>query len=363
MDGEQKRKGNAFGPPKPILHSVHRNQYRIRSKNQKLSSSSPIIFLSVSLSHRFSCSWWRKRGQTIRCLRRASTNTQTQKPAVISVCIRLMLGGGDWKPSLFKWEIQHLLKSMGFDAGSRLGGGDWKPSLFKWEIQHLLKSMGFDAGSGLGGVDEHLPPGWALINPAESHQRCWAEIHDPPGMPIFYGWRHGVGRKCHSATLERPEHFLATTRTLQCFTSKLGHRGRATTSAANHKDVRGKSQRDRHPRCHASACLSDGLDELIRKTGFWTRSNFEVLHYPSKTFSFIILDPSGRSNLGPLDLEKKSTSRRFFQIRPRTTHGLLLRVYASQWHWACTAFEHVETKTEEMVFFAKKLTFFHRWRS
>ena len=195
MDGEQKRKGMiAFGPPKPISHSVHRNQYRIRSKNQKLSSSSPIIFLSVSLSHRFSCSWWRKRGQTIRCLRRASTNTQTQKPAVISVCIRLMLGGGDWKPSLFKWEIQHLLKSMGFDAGSRLGGGDWKPSLFKWEIQHLLKSMGFDAGSGLGGVDEQLPPGWALINPAESHQRCWAEIHDPPGMPIFYGWRHGVGR-------------------------------------------------------------------------------------------------------------------------------------------------------------------------
>ena len=30
---------------------------------------------------------------------------------------------------------------------------------FKWEIQHLLKSMGFDAGSGLGGVDEQLPPG------------------------------------------------------------------------------------------------------------------------------------------------------------------------------------------------------------
>ena len=37
---------------------------------------------------------------------------------------------------------------MGFDAGSRLGGGDSKPGLFKWEIQHLLKSMGFDAGSG-----------------------------------------------------------------------------------------------------------------------------------------------------------------------------------------------------------------------
>ena len=33
-----------------------------------------------------------------------------------------------------------------------------------------------------------------------------------------------------------------------------------------------------------------------------------------------------------------------------TSHGLLLRVYASQWNWACTAFEHVERKTEEVVF-------------
>ena len=31
------------------------------------------------------------------------------------------------------------------------------PSLFKWEIQHLLKSMGFDAGRGLRGVDEKSP--------------------------------------------------------------------------------------------------------------------------------------------------------------------------------------------------------------
>ena len=46
--------------------------------------------------------------------------------------------------------------------------------------------------------------------------------------------------------------------------------------------------------------------------------NSAVLHYPSKTLSFIILHPSRRSNLGPLDLEKKSTSRRFFQIGPRT---------------------------------------------
>ena len=51
--------------------------------------------------------------------------------------------------------------------------------------------------------------------------------------------------KCPSATLESPEHFLATTRTLQCFTSKLGHRGHVPTSAAkitkesavNHKEI------------------------------------------------------------------------------------------------------------------------------
>ena len=48
--------------------------------------------------------------------------------------------------------------------------------------------------------------------------------------------------KCPSATLKRPEYFLATTRTLQCFTSKLGHRGRhrrqsTKTSAVNHKEI------------------------------------------------------------------------------------------------------------------------------
>ena len=85
-------------------------------------------------------------------------------------------------------------EKYGFWCWQPLGGGDWKPSLFKWEIQHLLKSMGFEAGSGLGGVDELNYHRWALIIPAESHQRCWAEIHDPPGMPNFYGWRHGVGR-------------------------------------------------------------------------------------------------------------------------------------------------------------------------
>ena len=37
-----------------------------------------------------------------------------------------------------------------------------------------------------------------------------------------------------------------------------------------------------------------------------------------------------------------------FDFKQTTSHGLLLRVYASQWNWACTAFEHVEL---EVVFF------------
>ena len=68
----------------------------------------------------------------------------------------------------------------------------------------------------------------------------------------------------------------------------------------------------------STAGLSDGLDELIRKTGFWTRFELRSSPLPLQNFFFIILDPSRRSNLGPLDLEKKSTSRRFFQIGPRT---------------------------------------------
>ena len=37
-------------------------------------------------------------------------------------------------------------------------------------------------------------------------------------------------------------------------------------------------------------------------------------------------------------------------VKQTTSHGLVLRVYASQWNWACTVFKHVETKTEEVVF-------------
>ena len=42
--------------------------------------------------------------------------------------------------------------------------------------------------------------------------------------------------------------------------------------------------------------------------------------------------------------------RKCFNCKQTTSHGLVFRVYASQWNWACTAFEHVETKTEEVVF-------------
>ena len=42
--------------------------------------------------------------------------------------------------------------------------------------------------------------------------------------------------------------------------------------------------------------------------------------------------------------------RKCFDCKQTTSHGLVLRVYASQWNWACTAFEHVETKTDEVVF-------------
>ena len=120
-----------------------------------------------------------------------------------------------------------------------------------------------------------------------------------------------------SATLERPEHFFAKTRTLQCFTSKLGHRGHVRLRRQNHKGVCGKSQRDRHERCQPHAAPT-ALTNRSEKPVFGQGLNSAVLHFPSKTLSFIILDPSRRSNLGPLDLEKKSTSRRFFQIGPRT---------------------------------------------
>ena len=42
--------------------------------------------------------------------------------------------------------------------------------------------------------------------------------------------------------------------------------------------------------------------------------------------------------------------RKCFDCKQTRSHGLVLRVYASQSNWACTAFEHVETKTEEVVF-------------
>ena len=140
-------------------------------------------------------------------------------------------------------------------------------------------------------------------------------------------YAHFNSPKCPSATLERPEYFLATTRARQCFTSKFGYRGRAPTSAANHKDVRGKSPRDRHPRCQPHASPT-ALTNWLEKPGFGQGLNSAVLHYPSQTFSFIILDPSRRLNLGPLDLEKKSTSRRFFPDWPKD-YSCYLRLLAA----------------------------------
>ena len=89
------------------------------------------FFLSVSFSSLFLFWLAEERAGRSRFAKGKHRHThkkkkKKKKTVVISVCIRLMLGGGDWKPSLFKWEIQHLLKSMGFDAGSRLGGVDEK---------------------------------------------------------------------------------------------------------------------------------------------------------------------------------------------------------------------------------------------
>ena len=84
-----------------------------------------------------------------------------------------------------------------------------------------------------------------------------------------------------------------------------GHRGHVPTSAAkitkesavNHKEID-----------------TNGVNRMLlrrpwrtvhEKPVFGQGLNSAVLNYPSKTFSFIILDPSRRSNLGPLDLEKE----------------------------------------------------------
>ena len=72
------------------------------------------------------------------------------------------------------------------------------------------------------------------------------------------------------------------------------------------KGVCGKSQRDRHERCQPHAAPT-ALTNRSEKPVFGQGLNSVVLHYPSKTLSFIILDPSSRSNLGPLDLEKEVT--------------------------------------------------------
>ena len=59
-------------------------------------------------------------------------------------------------------------------------------------------------------------------------------------------------------------------------------------------------------------------------------------------------DRSRRSSCGAI-MRYASDRSEVFRLQT-TSHGLLLRVYASQWNWGCTAFERVETKTEEVVF-------------
>ena len=116
----------------------------------------------------------------------------------------------------------------------------------------------------------------------------------------------------------------------------------------NHKGVCDKSQRDRHERCQphaAPTALTNRSEEPVFGQGL----NSAVLHYPSKTFSFIILDPSRRSNLGPLDLEKKSTSRRFFQIGPRTT------LVVSQNHWCPLVYLKASEVTFESAYESRSI--------
>ena len=86
MDGEQKRKGIAFGPPKPISHSVQKTKAVVELANY--------FSLSLSFSSLFFFLVAEERADHSLFAKGKHKHTDT-KPAVISVCIRLMLGGGD----------------------------------------------------------------------------------------------------------------------------------------------------------------------------------------------------------------------------------------------------------------------------
>ena len=188
MDNKQKRKGESKDRFRPT------NQYRIRSKNQKLSSSLPIFSLSLSFSSLFlflvaeeraDHSWFAKAKHKHPHRHKHTDTHKKEKTVMISVCI-------SWC-----WVV---IENLVFLKGK-----------FNtcWKVWVLMLA----AGSDVLMKNDHR---WAPINPAESHQRCWAEIHDPPGMPNFYGWRHGVGRrmqisKCELVHVVRgysPKHFL-----------------------------------------------------------------------------------------------------------------------------------------------------------
>ena len=118
-------------------------------------------------------------------------------------------------------------------------------------------------------------------------------------------------------SLQRREHFSVSLAS-SAIEAMSRHRLKSQTQV---KAVCGKSQRDRHERCQPHAAPT-ALTNRSEKPVFGQGLNSAVLHYPSKTLSFIILDPSRRSNLGPLDLEKKSTSRRFFSDWPKDYEDL-----------------------------------------
>ena len=121
-----------------------------------------------------------------------------------------------------------------------------------------------------------------------------------------------------TAALEWPERFLTMTKKkTQYVTGKLGYRGRALIWAANHKEISAKSQTDWHERCHPHA-VPTALRNCSEKLVFGHGLNSTALQNHSEHFCFIIFDQSRRSNLGPLDLKKKSTSKPLFWNGPRT---------------------------------------------
>ena len=78
----------------------------------------------------------------------------------------------------------------------------------------------------------------------ENHWRM-AVAHE---SQLIREWVWGLIRLTSLMTLTQKFHSVP-----HATMSGHGHRGRAPTSAANHKDVCGKSQRDRHPRCQPRA--------------------------------------------------------------------------------------------------------------